>query len=641
MSAPAPHPGTPTRKRPVVLNALRTAGLIDPADSPMKDTAGPSRTRRTRVLDKPARGVDGTQDKPGRGSTARVPRTAGGLAIRGVGGAPLPATRGVGGPAARPRRDALSKGSDAPGTHKPLTSSAAGRLMPIDSLRTFVNKRYNPELRFLNLENMAEDETLKEKNILPPDDENASRQIGPAIIKLAGQLSPPPESISFANNNFVTLQPLHALAKFLPNLKNVSFQNNQIRLWKELEYITPHDPKHREAISSIREIILMGNPVHDVEVAKGDLTVYRSEIIRRFPNLDMLDQESIIKIGFDVTLPEITERTATAGKNPEWPASTSFLVDMKAGFMGPGIEATTVEFLTKYYTLFDSSRSQLMPAYSPSATFSLSLNTSIPPRARIRGYHGHLPRQKELQWKPWMDVGSRNLMRVAKLDKTTTFLRSTSAEVIKALEELPKTKHDVTGTGGAVVEMNGSPVGSPAAGKFVVDAFTCMGVLPGEGDAGIVLFVNVHGEFAEEPSGGLRSFDRVFVLAPAPPDSSAHAAGWMVTILSDQLTVRGYSANEAWVPGPIVVQNLPGKLDGTQSVAMGTPTGQTESVLDPILANLPEPQRALLVECANRTGLNAEFSKMCMEGNGWDLNKALVNFEELKHTIPPEAYVRR
>lgn len=76
-----------------------------------------------------------------------------------------------------------------------------------------------------------------------------------------------------------------------------------------------------------------------------------SEIIRRFPNLEMLDQEPIIKIGFDVSLPEITERDRVIGEqDPKlvpWPAATSFLVDMKAGFMGPGIEATTVEFLTK------------------------------------------------------------------------------------------------------------------------------------------------------------------------------------------------------------------------------------------------------------------------------------------------------
>jgi hypothetical protein len=82
----------------------------------------------------------------------RPPRGPGGLAIRGVGGAPLPTTRGVGGPSARPRRDALSKGSDAPSNHRSLTSSAAGRVMPIDSLREFVKKRYNPELRFLNFE---------------------------------------------------------------------------------------------------------------------------------------------------------------------------------------------------------------------------------------------------------------------------------------------------------------------------------------------------------------------------------------------------------------------------------------------------------------------------------------------------------
>jgi hypothetical protein len=95
-----------------------------------------------------------------------------------------------------------------------------------------------------------------------------------------------------------------------------------------------------------------------------------------------------------------------------------------------------------------------------------------------------------------MDVGSRNLMRVAKLEKTTNFLRSTAEDVIKALAVIPGTKHDVTGTGGATIE-GGSVIGSAAAGKFVVDAFTCLGVLPGEGDAGIVLFINVHGEFAE------------------------------------------------------------------------------------------------------------------------------------------------
>ncbi|CAE6470841.1 unnamed protein product, partial [Rhizoctonia solani] len=592
---------------------------------------------RRKLLDKPARGVDNVNEKGGRIMTRPKPN---GLAMRGIGGA---AIRGAGGPT-RPRRDALSKGSDAAGSSRTITNSAAGRIMPIELLREFIKKRYNPEIRFLNLESMAEDELLKSKNILPPDDENASRQIGPALLKLAGQLQPQPESISFANNSFTNLHPLRMLPTFLPQLKNISFQNNEIRLWKDLEAIIPHEQKHGGAVSSIREIILMDNPVRDQELAKGDLTAYRSEVVRRFPNLEMLDQEPIVKIGFDVPLPELMERDRVLekDKNIQWPAATSFLVDMKAGFMGPGIEATTVEFLTKYYELFDTNRTLLSPVYSPRATFSLSLNTSIPPRARIRGYHSHLPHQRELAWKTWMDIGSRNLMRVARLDKTATFLRSTAEDVIGALSALPGTRHDVTGTGGATIE-DGMVIGSPAAGKFVVDAFTCLGVLPGEGDAGIVLFINVHGEFAEQPSGGLRSFDRVFVVAPAPPDSPSYAAGWRVTILSDQLTVRGYSANEAWVPGPIVVQNVnSGKGTTPVPTTIPAPIPRVEMApVDPVLADLSEPQRALMVECAGRTGLNAQYSRMCLEGNGWDLAKALTNFEELKGTIPQDAFVRQ
>ncbi|KAF8754182.1 Paf1 [Rhizoctonia solani] len=554
----------------------------------MKDTS--TRTRR-KLLDKPARGVDNPAEKGTRTSTLNLtnyfikPNTATETKWNSHSRSRRSFTwHSRRWWPTRPRRDALSKGSDAPSSSRTLTGSAPGRIMPIELLREFIKKRYNPELRFLNLENMAEDELLKSKNILPPTmkmllvklvrrcsswrdnfSPGASQFVALGFITNPFDLA---ESISFANNSFTNLHSLRMLPTFLPQLKNISFQNNEIRMWKDLEAIIPNEQKHRDAVSSIREIILMGNPVHNTELAKGDLTAYRSEVVRRFPNLDMLDQEPIVKIGFDVPLPEIMERDRALKKT------------------------------RMYFELFDSNRTLLAPAYSPRATFSLSLNTSIPPRARIRGYHSHLPHQKELTWKAWMDVGSRNLMRVAKLEKTTNFLRSTAEDVIKALTAIPGTRHDVT-----------------AAGKFVVDAFTCLGVLPGEGDAGIVLFINVHGEFAEQPTGGLRSFDRVFVVAPSPPDSPSYAAGWRVTILSDQLTVRGYSANEAWVPGPIVVQNVnSGK--GTTPVPAPMPSMEM-APMDPILADLSEPQRALMAECAGRTGLNGQYSRMCLEGNGW------------------------
>jgi nuclear RNA export factor len=74
-------------------------------------------------------------------------------------------------------------------------------------------------------------------------------------------------------------------------------------------------------------------------------------------------------------------------------------------------------------------------------------------------------------------------------------------------------------------------------------------------------------------SQGMRSFDRSFILLPAPEGSKwvfssdglgcslvlmllfrAKMSGWDVVILSDQLTIRGYSNSNAWKVGPMLVQ---------------------------------------------------------------------------------------
>lgn len=50
-------------------------------------------------------------------------------------------------------------------------------------------------------------------------------------------------------------------------------------------------------------------------------------------------------------------------------------------------------------------------------------------------------------------------------------------------------------------------------------------------------------------------------------------------------------------------------------------------------------QDALVGQVRQRTGMNAQFASMCLAQNGWDLETALKNFEEIKATIPAEAYV--
>lgn len=118
--------------------------------------------------------------------------------------------------------------------------------------------------------------------------------------------------------------------------------------------------------------------------------------------------------------------------------------------------------------------------YYPEATFSLSVNTVIPARARVQGLN-HLkdmPNQGSLSWSGWLTGphgGSRNLDKMGgSLEKTVKTLHIGNKDVIKAMSQLPSTKHDLA-----------------AADKFILDAWP---VGAGE-DAR--LFVTVHGQFEE------------------------------------------------------------------------------------------------------------------------------------------------
>jgi nuclear RNA export factor len=170
----------------------------------------------------------------------------------------------------------------------------------------------------------------------------------------------------------------------------------------------------------------------------------------------------------------------------------------------------------RFFTLFDTQRSSLIDVYHPSCTFSYSANTSVPTRAKIQGFHSSLPNQRRLQWSTWL-AGSRNLDRIGgSSDKPVTALRAGAEDTVKTIMNLPVTRHEV----------------QDKAEKFCLDAWP---VSMGEA---MHLFITVHGEFVEckqriraliepihqpfvvaAPSEGICSFDRSFVVAPAPEGS--------------------------------------------------------------------------------------------------------------------------
>lgn len=59
----------------------------------------------------------------------------------------------------------------------------------------------------------------------------------------------------------------------------------------------------------------------------------------------------------------------------------------------------------------------------------------------------------------------------------------------------------------------------------------------------------------------------------------------------------------------------------------------------PSASNEEAHKTPLIAAVRQRTGMNANFSELCLAQNGWDVDRAVANFQEIRATIPPEAYV--
>ncbi|KAK7032789.1 hypothetical protein R3P38DRAFT_2700120 [Favolaschia claudopus] len=598
-SSPTPAPGS----RTLASNALRGAGLME-RDATMRDVSDKPTGRKPATKHRPHRAraiYDVPMSDKGSGSSTRMLSSR--IAVDG--NSDLLSIRGAGRPinGTRPRRNAVSGGVQV-GLVTPARGSSVMSRIPkhrggaVEQWTEFVNKRYDPQTKRLNLDSMAEDELLRKHSLVAPGQAGGSAREAGVIFKLASKLQPPVETVSLANNG-LNGQHLTYLDKYLPRIANLSLQNNNMRMWKDLDPIS----SRRGKLPNLRELVLIGNPLRELQNAHGNLDRYKREAARRFITLELLDQDPIAKISFDVA----TSDTPASSVKP--PDATTFPYPMGPSFID-GVDPTLVStFLSRFFPAFDEQRPSLVNVYSPASTFSFHANTGIPQRARVQGVHTGLPNQRKLDWRAWIDHGSRNLHRLSG-DKTIAALHIGGQDIIQALIKLPLTKHDI---------------GSEA--NFCVDAFL----------AGVGLLVIVHGQFIEAPSQGMRSFDRTFMLAPAPENSTAKQNGWDVVILSDQWTIRGLSKPEAWAPGPMLVQaTLDSNPLPTQRHLHNLPADQQA-----LLNTVPEPQRPIVLNVCAQTGLNVQFALDCLNSNAWDVGNAVANFNRVKSSLAPEAFLLR
>ncbi|PPR05969.1 hypothetical protein CVT24_004633 [Panaeolus cyanescens] len=599
MSVFAASSSTPAGGKAIAASALRSAGLID-RDAQMRDVTDNPGGRKGRIRSgRTTRTVD--LNKSNKTTTTDVR---------------MHSIRSSRGSHAGPS-DPLSRSSRIDRTRKTVpgasTSASAPSRIPVlhrqpnplrEGWTEFVNKRYNPDTKYLDLGSMVEDPIIKKYNLTPPGYGGSSREAS-VIFRLASKLIPEVQTLSLANNN-LSGEHLLPLNRFLPNLVNLSLHKNNIRDRKDLFGISSNKGK----LAHLQELILTENPIREKACAAGKEEAYRSEVSRLFPSLQALDMRAINQISFDAP------QGAAVSLPVEAPNATTFPFGISPTFI-TGVDGALIsEFLVRFFNTFDTQRDALESVYDTTSTFSFSVNTTIPTRARQAGLHTSqaLPNQRKLTWGPWLGNGSRNLSRVGvSAQQLVEDLRVGPQQIVELVKKLPGTRHNITGP----------------PEKFCLDAF------PVSRDQFTGLLVTLHGEFIEVGAEGVRSFDRSFMLVPAPDNSRAKLNGWNVVILSDQWIIRGYSSPDSWKPGPLLVQAVDQKAPSNSHPIMPSLPPDQQAAL----ATLPEPQRNLVMQVCAQTNLNVKFAVDCLTGNGWDLAKAIANFNDVKGNLARDAFL--
>lgn len=413
-------------------------------------------------------------------------------------------------------------------------------------VRDLVASRYNAEKKFLNISACNSSGTYIDFN---------NPGVVKALFREMQTQCPQVQSLNLASNRLRSLSAFRDISKYLHHLENLSFENNQISDLKQLSNLK--DLK-------LREIVFKGNPV-------CSNPEYQSIVRSQFPTLKYLDREENQPI-IQFNIPSYI--------------TTSDLPEVKDNFFdSPSTQQLVLQFLKRYFEMYDAKRAELLYAYHDNSIFSLTISES--PASALGGRSSslgaYIPK-------------SRNLLRVSDTGKRDSLLQKGRISVMHMLTQLPGTKH--------------------ALNSFKIDALIV------NWGTSQLLTVHVHGQFWELESNTNRSFDRIFLLAPSTSGTRSHSEGWPAVILNDQLNVRNCTA----------ASTAPSTMSATPATSTASPIPTESFGFD---------QNKLLDKFRFITGMKMNFAKDCLEKNGWDYDKAVQNFYQLQHQLPPEAFENR
>lgn len=461
----------------------------------------------------------------------------------------------------------IQEGGGAGIESQPRTQQAQETKLQIEQ---FLNSRYIEGERYLNLTAIQDDEAIKKMGITEIMSDTAKSKFFPALMKVCDLHF---ENVEKKRKAIVSV----SLANNgLTSVAPVTTLSQTLPDLKNLDLsnnqipdttaLTPWRWKFRH----LDHLIITGNPIESTD--------YMPTLLKWFPKLRLINQQ--------VVRTE-TELAAAVTKLP--------LAILAADFRD---EAQIAEnFLKNFFKAFDTDRTALAKQYyDAQSVFSLSVNTSAPRAsdAEVRGQG----------WDPYIKH-SRNLLKITHLPSRMSRAYTGVGAISEIWAALPKTKHPdlITEFAKWNIECHSIPglpdLKNPTAG----------------GVGGFV--ITVHGQFEEfiahnQQNASHRSFDRTFVLGPGIAPGS-------VRVVSDIVCLRAWGGFEAWLPNP----------DGS-TAAVHPEAANGIAVPELHKRNEQLMIEKMVLELSQKTNLNLQYARLCLESAQWNPDRALIAFASTK-----------
>lgn len=482
------------------------------------------------------------------------------------------------------------------GTADPPTGETSeGAVGMRQKMTAILNRRYDSELKLLNLSALGKDPELIEMGMFTSV--STESKFFPALMKVCDLIFASPQqkreavvSVTLASNDLLDVNAVTSLSQTFPDLKNLDLSNNQL---KDLHSLSRWRWKFRH----LDHLVLTGNPI------EAELSTHKDEILKWYPALRILNG---VQVRTDDAI-----AAATKGRLPLPILPASFRDEL----------SIAENFIKQFFPAFDADRTGLVNGYyDAQSTFSLSVNTSAPRASEQPAGH---EKMKPLAWDAYIKK-SRNLMKITHLPTKMSRAHVGPDAIRDIWLSLPPTSHP---------DLLAEPH------KWLIECHS-LPSLPdptGQSPGGVGgLIVTVHSEFHEiDPATAhptqTRSFDRTFVLGPGPGIGG-------IRVVSDLLTLRAWGGSAAWTPESEAQQvtTTPSSPSHSQPQLQPQPQPQASSLPDAFGVAAPGKSddqlqmENMVLELSRVTGMNVEYAALCLEQSGWTLQAALTAFQSAK-----------